>query len=150
MQSVKRDLNWQIFVGFFALILGASTHGHAESPEMIWNEFSQAMSLEQSDFTWKKTYPASLEDGMPLTVRGFVVPTQAQAYFDTFLLVNDPQDCPFCGNGEGYGPVLEVILKRKIPETGEFAQITVEGQLEYVGDKYTSQLFRLKNARVID
>lgn len=119
------------------------------SPEAIWNQFSQAMSLEQADFTWKKTYPDTLENGMSVTVTGFIVPVEAQAYFHTFLMVNDPQDCPFCGNGEGYGPVLEVKLKRPIAETTEFALITVEGRLEFVGDKYTSQLFRLLDARVL-
>jgi|GEM_PF-1050556 len=122
----------------------------ALSPEAVWNELAQGMAVEQPDYTWEKDYPGSLSDGMSMTVTGFIVPVQVQAYFDAFLLVDDPQNCPFCGNGEGYGPVLEVQLKRAIPETGEFAQITVEGTLEFVGDEYSSQLFRLKDARVVD
>lgn len=123
---------------------------YAMSPETVWNELAQSMAVEQSDFTWKKDYADSLTNGMNLTVTGFIVPVQVQAYFDSFLLVDDPQNCPFCGNGEGYGPVLEVQLKRAIPETAEFALITVEGTLEFVGDEYSSQLFRLKDARVVD
>lgn len=122
----------------------------ALSPEAVWNQFAQAMSVEQSDFTWKKTYPEALRDGMELQVTGFIVPIQAQAYFTTFLMVDDPQNCPFCGNGMGYGPVLEVELKRPMPETAEFDAITVSGTLEFVGDEYTSQLFRLTDALILD
>lgn len=120
------------------------------SPEAVWNQFAQAMSVEQSDFTWKKTYPDSLNDGMEVQVTGFIVPIQVQAYFTTFLLVDDPQNCPFCGSGAGYGPVLEVELKRPMPETVEFEAITVAGKLEFIEDEYTSQLFRLVEARLIE
>lgn len=122
----------------------------AMSPEAVWNQFAQAMSVEQPDFTWKKTYPDALNDGMEMQVTGFIVPIQVQAYFTTFLLVNDPQNCPFCGSGAGYGPVLEVELKRPMPETAEFQAITVTGKLQFVGDEYTSQLFRLVDARLVD
>jgi len=122
----------------------------ALSPEAVWNQFAQAMSVEQPDFTWKKTYPDKLSNGMEIEVTGFIVPIQVQAYFTTFLMVDDPQNCPFCGNGEGYGPVLEVELKRPMAETAEFEAITVSGRLEFVGDEYTSQLFRLTDARVLN
>lgn len=120
------------------------------SPEVAWNQFAQAMSVEQSDFTWKKEYPPSLQDGMTVKVTGYVVPVEAQPFFMSFLLVDDPQNCPFCGSGEGYGPVLEVQLKRPIAETPEFAQVTVEGTLRFVEDEYSSQLFRLVDAQVMD
>ncbi len=122
----------------------------ALSPEAVWTHFAQAMSVEQPDYTWKKTYPDTLTDGMSVQVTGFIVPIQVQAYFTTFLLVDDPQNCPFCGSGAGYGPVLEVDLKRPMPETTEFDAITVEGRLEFIDDEYTSQLFRLVEARVLD
>lgn len=147
MQKTMRTLAITISLAIGWL---APQSAFAQSPEAVWNQLAQGMSLEQSDFTWKKNYPETLSDGMPLTVKGYIVPIEAQAYFTTFLLVDDPQNCPFCGNGQGYGPVLEVVLKRRIAETAEFAQITVQGTLEFVGDEYSSQLYRLNDARVVD
>jgi hypothetical protein len=63
-------------------------------------------------------------------ITGYYVPVEAQAYVSRFLLVPDPADCPFCGSG-GYGPTLEVYMKRPMPDMAEATQITVAGTLKF-------------------
>jgi len=105
----------------------------------------------ETDTSWhvEKTFPKALSTGsQSFQITGFVVPYEAQGEMETFLLVDDPLSCPFCGTGESYGPVLEVWLKRAVDNIPEFSLITVVGELELITDPMTMQLYRLVNARV--
>ncbi len=87
----------------------------------------------------EKTFPDALRataDSFRIT--GYYVPVQAQAYVRSFLLVPDPADCPFCGSG-GYGPTLEVQMRKAMPDIPEGSRITVEGTLRLIDSDETFQ-----------
>ncbi|MEL6608678.1 MAG: hypothetical protein AAFO58_02705 [Pseudomonadota bacterium] len=94
-----------------------------------------------------KDFPETLTDGQAYAIEGYVVPIEAQAYIQSFLLVEDPSSCPFCGSDPSMSPALEVMLKAPIPDLPEFTYVRVEGTLEFVNDPETFQLFRLVGAR---
>lgn len=98
------------------------------------------------DWQAVKTFPEEVRaaaDAFQIT--GYAVPIVPEAYVETFLLVSDPDDCPFCGSS-GYGPALEVHLKRPLGNLTEFDLITVQGQLELIDDPMTFQAYRLLDA----
>lgn len=92
-----------------------------------------------------KTYPPALLDADRFLISGFVVPVTSEPYIETFILVEDPANCPFCG-GDTYGPVLEVQLKRPMGSLVEFTELTVEGRIELIEDPETYQSYRLVDA----
>ena len=93
-----------------------------------------------------KTYPpALLETADTFLISGYVVPVTAEPYIETFILVEDPASCPFCGS-DTYGPVLEVHLKRPIGNLVEFTELTVEGRIELIEDPGTYQSYRMVDA----
>jgi len=97
--------------------------------------------------TWTlvKDYPPGLTDGATLTVTGYFVPLVAQGYQSQFLLVPDPADCPYCGSG-GYGPSLEVHVRRSLPDYPEGTLLTVTGVVELIPGPETYQTLRLRRA----
>ena len=98
----------------------------------------------------EKTFPDALRaatDGFEIT--GFFVPITAQAYVETFLLVENPADCPFCGGG-GYGPVVEVRMRHPLPDMPEFSLLRLRGDLVLIDDPETFQLYRLEDAVRLD
>lgn len=104
------------------------------------------------DETWRavKTFPDALvaaADGFE--IEGYLVPVVPEPYLSTFLLVPDPANCPFCGDG-GYGPVLEVVMRTPLEDMAEGTQIALQGQLEFNRDPETFQMFRLVDAVRID
>lgn len=118
-------------------ISGWSLLAGVEIEEVIEGESYQAI----------KTYPPALLDAADeFEITGYVVPVTAEPYMTTFMLVEDPANCPFCGSSAGYGPVLEVQLKRPIPELAEFAEVTVAGRIELIEDPETYQSYRLVDA----
>lgn len=125
----------------------------AQDKEAAWRLLNSAEFEEIIDGqSWrvKKTIPDALRASAgDFQITGFFVPVLAQGEITEFLLVEDPADCPFCGNG-GYGPVLEVHAKRPLPDMAEFAEITLRGQLEFNMSEETLQLYRLKDAILID
>lgn len=113
-----------------------------------------AIEIEESETNgvWKveKHFPAALTDqDSTFTISGFAIPIVAQPYIETFLLVQDPADCPFCGDG-GYGPSLEVTLKHPIDTLEEGTAVTVSGQLVLDHSPETYQAARLQAARLLD
>lgn len=101
---------------------------------------------------WKivKSIPGDLQaSAEAFTISGFAVPIEAQPYISSFLLVQDPADCPFCGNS-GYGPSLEVTLKRALPALEEGTAVTVSGRLAFDMSPETYQTVRLRNARLLE
>ena len=99
----------------------------------------------ETEWLVKKSYPDGLEQGATLEVTGFLVPLLAQAYQSQFLIVPDPADCPFCGNG-GYGPTLEVHVATPLPDLPEFSELTVTGRIELIDSTDTYQALRLVDA----
>lgn len=96
----------------------------------------------------QKTIPPALQAASDaFTISGYAVPIEAQAYIGSFLLVQDPADCPFCGNS-GYGPSLEVTLKRPLAALDEGTAVTVIGQLEFDMSPDTYQTVRLREAHL--
>ena len=94
----------------------------------------------------EKTFPPELVAAAEgFEIEGFLVPILPEAYITTFLLVEDPADCPFCGSG-GYGPTLEVHLKSPLSDIPEFTRVTVRGDLVLIEDPETTQSARLENA----
>lgn len=94
----------------------------------------------------RKTFPDALVAAKSdFEITGYVVPITAEPYIQTFILVEDPDSCPFCGSS-GYGPVLEVHLKRPMDALTEFTVLTVTGQLELIEDTQTYQSYRLVEA----
>ena len=93
----------------------------------------------------RKTYPDALlaaREGFEIT--GHVVPVVPQAELELFLLVPDPDDCPFCGSA-GYGPSLEVTMRRPL-DAAEGEEVTLRGTLEIVADPATWEAVRLTDA----
>lgn len=118
-----------------------------------WSLLATATVLEtEEDGIWQaeKTFPPALQAAAEdFAVKGYYVPVEAQAWIQTFLLVADPANCPFCGGG-GSGPVLEVEMKRPLPDMAEFTVIAVRGRLEFIDDPDTLQMFRLKDAILVE
>ena len=136
-----------------ALLLGAGAAGAADIPEdarAAWDLLRTAEVREEGDGAdWRavKIIPDSLRAASEgFTVTGFLVPILAEAELTTFLLVEQPENCPFCGNG-GYGPVLEVMMAEPLPDMPEFTELTLQGRLDFNEDPYTFQLYRLQDAR---
>jgi len=106
--------------------------------------------IDGDNWSVNKTIPPALRAAAPdFEITGFFVPVLAQGEITEFLLVEDPADCPFCGSS-GYGPVLEVHAKRPMPDMAEFAKITLRGQLEFNESSETLQLYRLKDAILVE
>jgi hypothetical protein len=102
---------------------------------------------EETPTSWAaiKTFPEPLRaatDGFEIT--GFIVPIVPDDQVRSFILVQTPSDCPFCSGG--YGPVLEVNMKRGMRALPEFSQIRVRGTLELIEDEETFQMYRLNDA----
>lgn len=113
---------------------------------------SQATIEEQiSGDLWRaeKTIPQNLRTAAdtPFEISGIYVPIQAEPFITQFLLVESAQNCPFCGT-DGSGPVVEVHLKGSTADMPEFTEVTLIGDLTFVEDPETLQLFILKNARL--
>jgi len=135
------------------LALLASVAVASEEGVANWSLLELASVREVTDGAeWRaeKTFPDELRAAAQgFEISGYYVPVVAEAYVQTFLLVPDPANCPFCGDG-GYGPVLEVTTHRPVPDMLEFAPVTLEGTLEFNEATDTFQMFRLVDARVID
>ncbi|MEO1238161.1 MAG: hypothetical protein AAFW64_00580 [Pseudomonadota bacterium] len=111
--------------------------GAVEIDEVIEGESYQAI----------KTFPPGLvASADQFEITGYVVPIAAEAYMSRFILVEDPANCPFCGNAAGYGPVLLVQLKRPISELPEFSNVRVSGRIELIDDPKTYEAFRMVDA----
>ena len=105
--------------------------------------------IDGDDWRAVKTFPASVRDRTEdFRISGYVVPVEAEPYITTFLLVKDPADCPFCGTASD-APVIEVHLSKPLPDMPEFAEITVEGDLEFVEDPFTLQAAIMRDARKV-
>ena len=117
-----------------------------------WDVLSEVSYDETGDGEhWRvhKTFSSDLiAAAQDFTISGFVVPVLAEPVLTTFLLVKDPADCPYCGNG-GYGPVLEVTMAEPLPDLPEFTEITLVGQLELIADPLTTQAYRMIDARAL-
>ena len=101
--------------------------------------------MEEGRWEARKTYPDALLAGARgFEITGHVVPVTPQAELELFLLVPDPDDCPFCGSA-GYGPSLEVTMHRPL-DAGEGERVTLRGDLEIVADPETWQAVRLTDA----
>ncbi|MEM8729102.1 MAG: hypothetical protein AAGF79_04215 [Pseudomonadota bacterium] len=99
-----------------------------------------------ADLHLVKTFPTALETAAPqFEIAGYLVPVLAEPFLDRFLLVPDPADCPYCGLG-GYGPSLEVDMKRALPDLPEGAFLTLRGRLELNRDGDSFELYRLVDA----
>lgn len=93
-----------------------------------------------------KTYPdALMEAAEGFTITGHVVVLVPEPELTTFLLIEDPDDCPFCGTGEG-GAALEVVAARPIGGVQDADRITVRGTLTPIRDPDTYQAIRLVDA----
>ena len=129
----------------------AALAGRAGSPPVAEDAWTLLGAIEieevEAGGAWaaRKTYPEGLRDAASFEIRGHVVPVSPQPYLETFLLVPDPADCPFCGSA-GYGPSLEVTMRRALPDMAEGAEIALRGTLELIADPETFQAVRLVDA----
>ncbi len=117
--------------------------------ETSWDLLSKIEITEvitATTFEAHKTYPEELKaQANSFEITGYFVPVLPQGYQSQFLLVPAPEDCPFCGFG-GYGPTLEVHVKRPLPDLPEFSELTVSGRLEFEESTDTYQAVRLVDA----
>ncbi|MEM6896058.1 MAG: hypothetical protein AAF576_01685 [Pseudomonadota bacterium] len=138
------------------LTLGTATSVAAElfDTDAAWNLLNTATVSERlKDGRWEavKRFPDPLRDAAEsFVVEGFVIPILPEPELSTFMMVQDPNNCPFCGTGSGYAPVLEVMLSHAIPSVPEFSRMRVTGELELIDDPDTYQMFRLVSARPLD
>lgn len=139
---------YRAFALLFLLLASPLLAGSEENWQLLGSvEIKEIITGDQ----WRveKTFPPALKGAAKdFEIEGFFVPVLAEGEIRQFLLVEDPADCPFCGNG-GYGPVLEVHTRRPVPDMPEFTVMTVKGQLEFVEDPETMQLFKLTEARIL-
>ena len=103
---------------------------------------------------WKavKYFPpevlAAAED---FEIAGYLVPVYAEAELKHLVLVPWPTNCPFCGTaGAGYGPLIEVTLKRGITGVAEGSLLRVRGKLEFIESPDTLQAYKLVDAIHLD
>ena len=102
--------------------------------------------ITATTFEAHKTFPEELKaQADSFEISGYFVPVLPQGYQSQFLLVPAPEDCPFCGSG-GYGPTLEVHVKRPLPDLPEFSELTVSGRLEFEESTDTYQAVRMVDA----
>ncbi len=110
-----------------------------------WALLAGATLAEEGSAVAKTFPPALIAAAEQFEISGYVVPLVAEPYLKTFLLVPDPADCPFCGGG-GYGPSLEVEMKRALPDVPEGTYVVLNGRLELDRSPETYDLFRLIDA----
>lgn len=111
------------------LALVATASPALANPWDLINDIQYTETETETSWSVAKTIPEDLRamaDSFEIT--GYYVPIEAQAYVTSFLLVPDPADCPFCGEN-GYGPSLEVKMKRPMPDVPEATKITLRGTL---------------------
>lgn len=105
---------------------------------------------EGERFRVQKDFPDALRAATQgFELAGYVVPVVPEPWMTTFLLVERPEDCPFCGSGYGPSTTVEVYLDRPMKDLPEFSYVELRGDLELVEDPDTMQMFRLRNARVL-
>lgn len=125
----------------------------AADAERLWPLLAQVRFEErgtEDDWTVSKTFPAELRAlSGPVTLRGYPVTVLPEAEVTNFLLVQDPEDCPYCGSNAGYGPTLEVRLAAPLPFLEEGRAQDVTGTLELIEAPDTYQAFRLTGARFV-
>ena len=123
----------------------------SDAPWRLLAEVEIEEVIDGLDWRAEKTFPDALRAaaGQAFEIAGFFVPVTAEAYTRTFLLVQDPADCPFCGSG-GYGPVVEVHMRHPLPDMPEFSPLSLRGDLILIDDPETFQLYRLEDAVRID
>ncbi|MBB94277.1 MAG: hypothetical protein CML68_06720 [Rhodobacteraceae bacterium] len=96
-----------------------------------------------------KTFPPDLVAAADsFEIQGHLVPMEARAQLDRFTLVPDPANCPFCGNS-GYGPSLQVHMKRALPDLPEGTLLVLKGRLELNRGPDTFEMYRLVDAQRI-
>jgi hypothetical protein len=135
-----------------ALALTAGPAAATDDPDALWPLLAQVRISETEEAgVWMalKTFPAELESLTDrVTVAGYPVLVLPEAQVTAFMLVQDSEDCPFCGSGNGYGPSLEVELARPVDILDPTARHVVTGRLELVRDPETWQAVRMVDARV--
>lgn len=140
---------WQtrVSLGWIAVFLSASTVAAQEPWDLIRGI---EISENETNGTWivEKSYPAGLQDQAEFSIRGFYVPVQAQGYVTQFLLVPDPDDCPFCGSS-GYGISLEVHMRQPVPDMEEGTELAVRGRVDLVESPETYQAIVLRDAALL-
>ncbi|MEL7114094.1 MAG: hypothetical protein AAGP08_00650 [Pseudomonadota bacterium] len=136
-----------------ATLISATLGAQALEPGRAWHLLDQVEITEveqNNEWLAVKAFPPELRaaaDGF--TIEGYYLPIEAQGYVQSFLLIRDQDDCPFCGFGSGYGPSLEVSLKRPIGDRVPYSRIRVRGELQLIDDPGTYLAYRLTNARVV-
>lgn len=123
----------------------------SDAPWRLLAEVEIKEVIDGLDWRAEKTFPDALVAAaeQEFEIGGFFIPVSAEAYIETFLLVQDPADCPFCGNG-GYGPVVEVHMRHPLPDMPEFSPLSLRGDLVLIDDPETFQTYRLDDAVRID
>ncbi|MBT54554.1 MAG: hypothetical protein CMF72_14305 [Mameliella sp.] len=128
----------------------------ATAPPALANPWNLIEAIEyketETETSWSvaKIIPDDLRamaDSFEIT--GYYVPVEAQAYVSSFLLVPDPADCPFCGEN-GYGPSLEVKMKRAVPDMPEATKITLRGTLHIDNSPETYRAVYVTEGVLID
>lgn len=132
----------------FARLTGGTAAPAAEVTG--WKGLAQAgaeIVEDKGPFHVEKVFPESLRAAAEgYRVEGYVVPVVPEPWMSTLLLVEQPEDCPFCGSNRE-ATVVEVHLAEPLPEMPQFARIAVTGRLEFVEDPETMQMFRLMEAK---
>ncbi len=136
--------------------LAALTVGLTLTATPVWGDgwgLLEQVQIREEDKNGRwyafKTFPKALKAAASrFEITGYYVPVQAQPYVTDFLLVQDPADCPFCG-GAGYGPTLEVQLRKPLGDMPEFTVLSLRGRLELIEDTTTWQAYRLRDAVVV-
>jgi len=137
------------FTAFYATTVCLSVACSDPDAASAWDLIAE-IGFEETEVNgaWavKKIFPEALlarADGFEIS--GHYVPVDAQAYVTRFLIVPDPADCPYCGTS-GYGPTLEVQMKRPMPDLEESAKVTLQGTLQFDENTETYRAVYLTDA----
>jgi hypothetical protein len=135
-----------------ALTVWAASSAWAKTPFDSWKLLDGVTItevVENNVWIAKKNFPAELVAAAEgFTIQGYYLPIDAQGYVSSFLLIRDPDECPFCGTS--YGPSLEVTLKRPLIDREPYSRITLTGALELIDDPETFMAYRLVDAAPLD
>jgi hypothetical protein len=133
------------------LSLTCAAPGEADPWDLI-TQISYEETETANSWSVAKTIPDELRDmaqGFEITGHYVQIEALTANRIKQFIIVPEAADCPFCGES-GYGPALEVTLKRAIRPIEEGTQITLRGTLQFDESPETYRAVFLTDAKRID
>ena len=141
---------WKLLTRASILTLATATSLGATPEAWTLLNSVEIREVEDEAGVWhveKEFPPALLAAEEDFLITGHLVRITAEPRLTEFLLVPNPSECPFCSGG--YGPTLEVALRRPADDIADGTEISLIGTLDLIEDSTTYQAARLIDARIL-